>query len=98
MAILRKKRTLRRLLLGAVGTAVLAALACGQGFAADPVSLQFQDQNNVYDIQGFFFVDADPSVAWDVLTGYDRLSRFVDSLKLPLPFGAGIPRRISFFH
>jgi hypothetical protein len=61
--------------------AACAFLSYGVVFAEDSVSLIFQEKDHAYDIQGSFYVDAPPSVAWDVLTGYERLPQFVGSLK-----------------
>jgi hypothetical protein len=51
------------------------------GFAADVVSLNFQNKDGEYDVAGSFQVLADCSVVWDVLTDYDHLPKFVGSLK-----------------
>jgi hypothetical protein len=71
----------RRLLFGAAMVAACAALSCGVGQAADPVFLAFQEKNHSYDINGSFDVAAEPSVVWDVLTGYEHIPQFVGSLK-----------------
>ncbi len=61
--------------------AACVALSCGAGIAADAVSLDFQNIHNAYDITGSFYVANDPSVVWDVLTGYEHIPKFVGSLK-----------------
>ncbi|HTA76324.1 MAG TPA: SRPBCC family protein [bacterium] len=63
--------------------ALLASTAFtgGTGFAADAVSLNFQNQGGTYDAAGSFQVDADCAVVWGVLTDYDRLPKFVGGLK-----------------
>jgi hypothetical protein len=77
----KRNRILRRLLLGAAISAAYAALSCGVGQAASPVSLAFQEKNHIYDIDAAFDVAAEPSVVWDVLTGYEHIPKFVGSLK-----------------
>jgi hypothetical protein len=61
--------------------AACAAFSCGAGCAADAVSLDFQGKDRSYDITGSFDVKADPSIVWDVLTGYEHIPQFVGSLK-----------------
>jgi hypothetical protein len=56
-------------------------LTGGAGFAADAVSLNFQNKDGTYDVNASFQVAADCPVVWDVLTDYDRLPKFVGSLK-----------------
>lgn len=62
-------------------TVACVALSGGAGFAADEVSLDFKETDHVFDVHGSFHVEAQASAAWDVLTGYERIPRFVDSLK-----------------
>ncbi len=81
MIAMERKRIHRRLLLGAAMVAACAALSCGVGQAADPVSLAFQEKDHVYDINGSFYVANDPTSVWDVLTGYEHIPKFVGSLK-----------------
>jgi hypothetical protein len=69
------------LLPGFFGVVLCFTLSCRSGLAADAVFLAFQEKDRVYDIQGFFLVEAVPSVVWDVLTGYQHLPQFVGSLK-----------------
>jgi hypothetical protein len=57
------------------------ALTSGVGFAADTVSLNFQNNGGTYDVEASFPVTANCAVAWDVLTDYDHLPQFVGSLK-----------------
>src|ERR1700679_1234688 len=57
------------------------ALMGGAAFAADPISLEFQNKNGNYTAEGSFRVTADWTVAWWVLTDYDHLHDFVGSLK-----------------
>src|SRR5579864_1865459 len=84
MIIKLQYRASRMLLFRAAMVAAGAALSCGAGFAADPVSLDFQEKGGSYDIQGTFTVEADPSVVWEVLTDYHHIPKFVGSLKKSL--------------
>jgi len=61
--------------------AACIALSCGLGFASEDVSLDFHEKNGSYDIQGVFFVQADRSVVWEVLTDYHHIPKFVGNLK-----------------
>ena len=72
----------RTLLLRAAMVAACAALSCGVGTAADDVSLAFHEKDGRYDIDGFFFVTADAKTAWNVLSDYDHIPRFVHDMKL----------------
>ncbi len=74
-------RILHGILPGALLTALCAAFFPSAGFAADPVSLVFQGKDRSYEMAGSFEVEADPAVAWCVLTGYEQLTRFVGNLK-----------------
>src|SRR5271170_2808267 len=80
LTVIQKRKLYWSLVTGLM-VAACVALSCGAGFAADAVSLAFQEKDHVYDINGTFFVDAEPSVVWDVLTGYEHIPRFVGSLK-----------------
>jgi hypothetical protein len=62
-------------------TAACVALSGGAGFASDDVALDFKETDHVFDVHGSFHVEAQASAAWDVLTGYERIPRFVDGLK-----------------
>jgi len=75
-------KSYRTLLHGAAMVAACAALSCGAGFAADNVSLAFQEKDGRYDIEGFFYVTADPKTAWNVLSDYDHIPSFVHDMKL----------------
>lgn len=71
----------RRFLLGAAIVATYAALSCGVGFAAEPLSMTIHEKEGTYDIQGTFQVQAETSVIWDVLTAYEQIPHFVGTLK-----------------
>lgn len=76
-------RILHTLSLRTAMVAACAVLSCGAGKAADnPISLAFYDQWGHFKVEGSFFVEADPSVAWDVLTDYNRIPSFVHSMKV----------------
>jgi hypothetical protein len=81
MLTMKEKGMYRRLLLGAAMAAAWAFLSCGVGLAADPVSLTFEEKDHVDAVNGSFNVGEDPLVAWDVLTDFDHLPKFVGSLK-----------------
>ena len=72
----------RKLLFWAATLAAYAALSCGVGLAAEPVSLVFNEQNGHYSVEGCFIVEADPATAWKVLTDYDHIPDFVHDMKL----------------
>jgi ribosome-associated toxin RatA of RatAB toxin-antitoxin module len=77
-------RNLRKLSLRAAMVAACAVLSCGAGKAANlnPISLAFYDQWGHFKVEGSFFVNADPTVAWKVLTDYDHIPHFVHSMKV----------------
>ena len=58
-----------------------AALSCGAGLADEQVSTTIQNKDGKFSIDGRFSIEADPSVAWDVLTSYEQIPRFVGNLK-----------------
>jgi len=65
--------------------AACTVLSCGAGKAADdpnPMTLSFYDQWGHFKVEGSFFVKADPSTAWEVLTNFDRIPHFVNSMKV----------------
>ncbi len=66
------------LLLIAAGAAAL----CGAGLAFAPVSLTSQENAGVDELQGQFYVMADRSVVWAVLTDYENIPQFVSSMKV----------------
>jgi ribosome-associated toxin RatA of RatAB toxin-antitoxin module len=63
-------------------TAACAVLSFGASFAAEPISLAFYEGWGHYKVEGSFFVDADPQIAWDVLTDYAHIPEFVHSMKV----------------
>jgi hypothetical protein len=75
---------LRSLLYGAAMVAACAALSCGTGFAAEmpPLTLSFYHESGRLKVEGSFFTEAEPKVAWQVLAGYDRIPQFVSSMKV----------------
>ncbi len=75
-------RTFRRLILRAAMVTAGAALSCGAGFAADDVSLDFHEKDGHVNVAGSFLVEADPQVAWDVLSDYDHIPEFVGNMKI----------------
>jgi len=77
-------RILRQLQSGAAIVVACAVLSCGAGFAADlePITMSFYDQWGHFKVEGSFFVDADPEIAWHVLTDYDQIPQFVHSMKV----------------
>src|SRR6185503_9264931 len=76
-----KTKLTRQILRGILMSAVLSFLFCASCSAEDAVSLSFQEKDHAYDIKGSFYVDAEPAVVWDVLTGYEHIPQFVGSLK-----------------
>ncbi len=74
-------KSIQKLLIQTTFAIILTSLSRGAVFAADAVSLAFQEKDHVYNINGSFDVAAEPSVVWDVLTGYEHLPQFVGSLK-----------------
>lgn len=61
--------------------AFFLSLSCQALFAEDPISMATSGKDDSYDIEGHFDVQTTPDVVWDVLTGYERIPRFVGSLK-----------------
>jgi hypothetical protein len=59
-----------------------AITLCGAGPAFEPVSLTSQENAGVDELQGQFYVAADRSVAWAVLTDYENIPQFVSSVKV----------------
>lgn len=78
---MERKRIHRRLFHGAAMVAACVALSCGASQAADAVSLNFQEKDHAYHINGSFYVANDTPSVWDVLTGYEHIPKFVGSLK-----------------
>lgn len=72
----------RKLLFRAALLAACVALSCGAGLAAEPISMVFNEDNGHYTVEGCFFVQADPTTAWKVLTDYDHIPGFVHDMKL----------------
>lgn len=70
-----------RVILKAFTACLLALLPVGVLFADDPVSMTAENKDGLYNIEGSFYVKTGPDVVWDVLTGYERIPRFVGSLK-----------------
>jgi hypothetical protein len=70
-----------RFFLAMVSAAFGSALFPGAARAAEAVSMAFQAKDGYYQIQSSFDVDADPSVVWNVLTDYDHITNFIDSMK-----------------
>lgn len=65
--------------------AACAVLSCGAGLAADdlnPITLSFYDQWGHFKVEGSFFVKAENSTAWKVLTNYGQIPQFVHSMKV----------------
>jgi hypothetical protein len=81
MRIKTPPQILKSSLLKALMVATLSILSGGEALAADNVTLDFQEKNGAYDIQGAFFVRADRSVVWEVLTDYHHIPKFVGNLK-----------------
>ena len=75
---MQPRKKFLQLILIAAGAAAL----CGAGSAFDPVSLTSQENAGVDELQGQFYVRADRSVAWAVLTDYENIPQFVSSLKV----------------
>jgi ribosome-associated toxin RatA of RatAB toxin-antitoxin module len=67
------------LLLVIMGTG--AAMLCGAGPLFQPISFSSNEKAGVDEIKARFFVDADPSVAWKVLSDYECIPQFVSSMK-----------------
>ncbi|MDE2491212.1 MAG: SRPBCC family protein [Elusimicrobia bacterium] len=81
-------RGLRR---GAAALAALLALAAAARAAAppDPVQLRLvRRADRQYEVQGLFFVPASTATAWDVLTDYERIPRFVPAMRQSRVVGA----------
>lgn len=79
------KRSIRNLFLRAAMVAACAVLSCNAGLAADsplPITLTFYDEWGHFKVEGSFFVDADPAVAWGVLSNYSEIPDFVHSMKV----------------
>ena len=66
----------------AFSLAACAALSCGVGLADDDISLAFYEGWGHYKVEASFFVDADQKTAWDILTDYDHIPKFVNSMKV----------------
>ena len=65
--------------------AACVVLSCNAGLAADsplPMTLTFYDEWDHFKVEGSFFVDADPAVAWSVLSNYSQIPGFVHSMKV----------------
>ena len=72
----------RTLLLRATMVAACAALSCGVGWAAEEVSLAYQEKDGHYNVRGSFLVEAEPRTAWSVLSDYDHIPQFVHNMKV----------------
>jgi hypothetical protein len=82
---------IRNKLLQFILMGMVAGTTGGLGFAADAVFLAVHEKNQSYDIEGSFDVEAGPSVVWDVLTGYEKLTRTEKNRPVPVsaPVSAG---------
>ena len=67
------------LLLFVIGTGT--AMLCGAGPLFQPISFSSNEKAGVDEIKAQFFVDADQSTAWKVLSDYERIPQFVSSMK-----------------
>ena len=67
------------LLLLMLGTG--AAFICGAGPLFRPISFSSNEKAGMDEIKAQFFVDADQSTAWKVLSDYERIPQFVSSMK-----------------
>jgi len=65
-------------------TAACAALSCGAGLASDDVTTHLKDDRGTFHVYGHFRVQASPQTAWDVLTDYHHIPKFVGALKASL--------------
>ena len=70
--------------------AVLIALACGapRSYGQDISVALSQQRDKAYEVEGRFVVEASTAVVWEVLTDYDRIDRFVPSMKRSKVAGA----------
>jgi len=69
------------LLSRALVMAACVALSCGAGLASDEVSTTLKDVRGTFHVHGRFLVQADPQTAWEVLTDYHHIPKFVGTLK-----------------
>jgi ribosome-associated toxin RatA of RatAB toxin-antitoxin module len=65
-----------RLLLG------LTVVGAGQAFAADPPTVNFQQQGTHLLVSGEVLVPVSPATAWTVLTDYEGIPRFVPGVRV----------------
>jgi hypothetical protein len=72
----------RKKTLQLIGVGIGAAMLCGADPLYRPVALTAQETAGVDGLKGRFYVAADPAVAWGVLTDYERIPRFVSSMKV----------------
>jgi ribosome-associated toxin RatA of RatAB toxin-antitoxin module len=70
---------LKLLLIVSIGTG--AAMLCGAGTVFQPVFFSSNEKAGVDEIKARFYVDADPQTAWNVLTDYEHIPRFVPDIK-----------------
>jgi hypothetical protein len=59
---------------------VLLTLGAGPSPDSGSFTFDFRQEGNRYFFHGLFEVKTDPQVAWEVLTDYDNLSRFVANM------------------
>lgn len=76
----KKKMTLRRFLF-ILAMGVVCATTGSWALGADGVFLNFYQEEGTSNLDGSFEVAADCATAWAVLTDYDQMHHFVDSLK-----------------
>ncbi len=51
------------------------------GASAAKINLEVTRQNDTFDVRAEAEIDADPIAAWDVLTDYDRLAKFIPGMQ-----------------
>jgi len=61
--------------------AACAALSCGAGLASDDVTTSLRDDHGTFHVHGNFQATVSPQTAWDVLTDYHHIPKFVGALK-----------------
>jgi hypothetical protein len=64
--------------------AACAALSCGAGLASDDVTTRLRDDRGTFHVYGQFQAPVAREIAWEVLTDYHHIPKFVGALKASL--------------
>ena len=75
-----RARARPRRLMAALGLALALAAAASPALSSD-VAVTVQHREEIYEVRGRFITNARIEIVWDVLTDYERIPGFVQSLK-----------------